>query len=270
MVSITRGVSISSSGGVLLPSESSADADDDNCILCSRNHADFDGFKPLRTGHVVFLQLMIAVGVEVAAVLLHFLWPSSLGKCEPFFIIVYAHAVFWLIVLIVHSFLRQKHHMLMIRGYVEFHKNIAVSSKITFYLVSATNTLMLVLVTVLCQNYDDLKKQCENPSFLRPYEYLLGIISLENIFFIPYCISYLVKVRRFNRKKDLPDFRKNEWQPQFVGESNHTSGEIGFWNTRDEYEKLVQTQADIIRCLRFRSDALCEKIIELEGSFGLS
>ncbi|XP_071454082.1 transmembrane protein 192 [Hetaerina americana] len=269
MVSIARGVSVSSGGGVFLSSDTPEEGDDNDCILSSRDREDFDSFSPLNTGHIVLLQLMIAVGVELTAVLLYFLWPPSLGRCEPFYIIIYTHAVFWLIALIIHNFLRLKHHVLRLRGYVDFHKVIATSGKITFYIVSATNTLMLVIVTILYQNYGDLQKKCDSASFLKPYEYLLGIITIENMFFIPYCLSYIAKVRNYNKERPSPDFMKNDWGPQTIGESSRASGEIGLWNANEQCQKLLEKQAGIIRCLRDRNDALCALIIQWEASFRL-
>lgn len=267
MVSIARGVSVSSSGGVLLPSERSIN--EDERILCSRNPEDFDCFKPLLTFHIVFLELFIAVGLELTAVLLYFLWPSSYDSCDPFFILIYTHAVFWIVVLIIHNFLRMKHQQLRIRGYIDFYKYIVSSAKIAFYIVSATNTFLLVMVTLFCQHYSNIKEQCENGRFLKPTEYLLGVITVENICFVPFCISYLIKVHKFNQDKPFPDFRKNDWMPHNFQDVGQPLGEIGFRYPEEELNELLKKQADVIQCLRDRNDALCEQIIQLEESIRL-
>ncbi|KAG8226465.1 hypothetical protein J437_LFUL009782 [Ladona fulva] len=266
MVSVARSVSVSSSGGVLTCGHSTNDDEDDGRrILTCKYPEDFDHFKPLQTIHVVLLELFVTAGLELAAVSLYFLWPPNLDSCDPFFFLIYAHAVFWLVIYIFHNFLRLKHHQLRIRGYVEFYKKIVFSAKVKFYVVSGINTFLLVMLALFCQNYGDIKEQCDNRTFLKPMEYLLCIISLEILCLIPFCISYISKVSRFNREKPCPDFRKNDWEPYMLREGGRPLGEIGFRNPNEEIHELLEKQADIIRCLRDRNDALCEQIIQLEG-----
>nr|CAD7576994.1 unnamed protein product [Timema californicum] len=252
-------------GGVFLNDCSVSGEDDTQQLEPIIGTAESRKFEPLATVAVVGLQLSAAIGVLVLGLVLSFMWPyNDVYKCDPYFIVMYVHATFWCLSLVVHHHVKKKHHLIRVSGYHKFYKKIYNLSVIPFYIVSLWNTALLVVDTLLQHVYSDYKQRCSSTNTLTPVNLLCVIIAVETSLLALFISLYILKVHRFNRKKPSPDVLRDEWISGLIQDS-HGSGEIGYRERGSHMQDLLEKQADLISSLSEHNARLSHKIMLLSS-----
>ncbi|XP_023714736.1 transmembrane protein 192 isoform X2 [Cryptotermes secundus] len=267
MVSLSRNYNTSSGGGVFFSdaslSVSAAGDDDDSQLLQPVLCTDMaKKFTPLNTVVAVTVELFLCVTMLATAIVLAVVWPENMERCAPYFIILYIHAAFWCVALIVDNHIRQKHHALRVNGYLEFYQHTHQHSRIPFYIVSLWNTVLLALSTAFSHLYKDFRQQCNISEFLKPVNYLCVFIAVETTVLAYFMVIYICKVIKFNRSKPPPDVQREEWMMNFIQDS-YSGGEVGYRERGDHIHDLLEKQADLIRYLKDRNTKLSHKIMLL-------
>ncbi|XP_069671713.1 transmembrane protein 192 isoform X1 [Periplaneta americana] len=263
MVSLSRNFNTSTGGGVFFNDASLSVGDDDIQQLQPVLGGDVARkFSPLNTVAVVTLELLISIGVLIAAILLATVWPDEFDRCEPYFIVLYVHAAFWCVSLGVDKHVKEKHHELRVNGYLEFYRQTHSHSRIPLCIVSLWNAVLLVLSTVFQHLYEDFRQQCTVSGFAKPVNYLCIIIAVETVLLTCTIILYIRRVVQFNSSKPPPDVLREEWMISFIQDS-YSGGEVGYRERGDHIHDLLEKQADLIRYLKDRNTKLSHKIMLL-------
>lgn len=222
-------------------------------------------FKPLTTTPLISLHLLATLTLEITAIVLASLHPDEQSKCRSYFVLLYIHVSLWFLTLFIDCFVKKKHHELRLNGYLEFYKKTYTHHRLPLYIVSLWNCVILLLQTLMQHFYaDDFAEQCVRKDLFTPLNYICAIITLEVCVLFGISTSYIVKVRKFNKQRSLPDVQKEEWAACSTNEG-FTEGEIGYRQQGDRTRDFIEKQADLIRYLKEHNNRLSEKIMILNA-----
>ncbi|XP_063232087.1 transmembrane protein 192 [Bacillus rossius redtenbacheri] len=265
MVSLSRGFSSSSGGGVFFNDASLSIEDDAQQLEPIIGALEASNFHTLDTVLVSALHLSLAIGQLVLALVLFVVWPYDSRRCDPYFIILYVQAAHWCISLIIHLHIKNKHNLLRVNGYHEFFRKMYSRSQMPFYIVSMWSAVLLVVAAAGEQASPDFRRQCRSESsYLSPAGYLCGVVGAETLALVAAISFYLSRVVRFNRKKPAPDVLRDEWMISLI-QNNYGSGEVGYRERSSQLQDLLEKQADVIRSLRDQSARLSLKVMLLSS-----
>ncbi|XP_014228967.1 transmembrane protein 192 [Trichogramma pretiosum] len=248
MVSLTRPLHSSGSfqGAVFFDN---SNMDDDDCLVPVGDPREHDHFEKLDTVPMVSVPLIAGVALEITGIIFISIWPEEENKCDTYFILLYLHCAFWLLIMIVDYFVKEKHHHLRISGYLDFYQSTYQHIRTPFFISSLWNAVYLLLSVILHHahknNYEDY---CRRSEWFTPLNYILLLTTFELMIIVPVYINYIKRVRRFNRTKPPPDVTREEWLTSFTQES--FAGEVGFEQKGLNTAELLEKQADLIRYLR--------------------
>ncbi|ESO93759.1 hypothetical protein LOTGIDRAFT_104833, partial [Lottia gigantea] len=182
---------------------------------------------------------------------------------DPFSIVVYTHGSMWCLLLIFDRFLRYKHHISRLHGYLEFYRKTRHIRRWPFTLNSGANALAVIVVRVL-DKFCNAETPCNK---ITRENYLQILITVEVLLVLPFLILYLVHTIRFNRQKAYPDVSQDEMLNSFI-QSQSVASDIGF---KDEnyVDQVLEKQADMIRYLKQHNTQLSKRLVTLTSEINV-
>lgn len=200
---------------------------------------------------------------------------TDLCPLQPFSILVYSHAGHWVVHLVIDQFLKQKHKVSRLKGYIEFYLETKNKRRTPFYLISIGNAVLLITVTALNDYCDD--NHCKDK--FTKVDYLRGLMTLESLVIICLWAKYIIDVKEFHRQKQPPDVLrmdvlrklrvsngKDEVDDEETNPPIETDDLFGVQPARDDDDarkEVLEKQAELIRYLYSHIETLNKKISEL-------
>lgn len=165
--------------------------DDDTTGLVNPQLALNEGpkFQPIRTSWAIALCILLAVALEIAAFLLPYFDEHITGTLSTYSLLLYLHAIVWLVFLIVDAYCQRRHQELRNNGYLEFYRHTKTIRRSPLLLISAGNVLLLVLSTLLT-DYCTSEQLCGS-STLKRVNYIQMAFTLEFLVVLPCLLVYL-------------------------------------------------------------------------------
>ncbi|XP_048507979.1 transmembrane protein 192 isoform X2 [Athalia rosae] len=202
--------------------------------------------------------------LEITGITFVCLWPQEQNKCDTYFILLYLHCAYWLVIMLVDQLLKLKHHHLRISGYLDFYQSTYQHIRAPFFVASLWNTAYLMLAVILHQTHQtDYEKYCRASEWITPVNYILLLTTLELAVIVPTYVNYIRRVVKFNRLRPLPDVTREEWLSSFTQDSYAGGGEVGCQQKGSKLVELLEKQADLIRYLRDHNVKLSHRMMML-------
>ena len=130
--------------------------------------------------------------MEITGIIFISLWPEEVNKCNTYFILLYLHCAYWLVIMLTDYFLKARHHHLRISGYLDFYQSTYQHIRTPLFIASLWNTCYLLLAVVLHQMHQtDYQKYCESSEWFTPLNYIVFLTTLELIIIIPVYVNYV-------------------------------------------------------------------------------
>lgn len=220
-----------------------------------------ESFQKLDTIQFISVPLVFGIALEITGIILVSIWPEEKTKCDIYFVLLYLHCIYWLVIMIVDHVVKGRHHSLRICGYLDFYQSTYQHIRTPLFIASLWNTCYLLLSVILHHthknNYEDY---CHGSQFT-PVNYILVLTTFELMVIIPVYINYIKRVMRFNRTKPPPDVTREEWLMSFTQDSY--TGEVGYHQRGLNVAELLEKQADLIRYLRDHNVKLSHRMMLL-------
>jgi hypothetical protein len=212
---------------------------------------------------------VISVAMCTVQIILAFILPELCDKkgrecvLNSFSILIYTHGGHWAGILAIDQFLHLAHHKSRLTGYLEFYSKTKNIRRAPFYLVSAGN-FVLMLIVIILHDLCDNDRDCTH-TFTK-VDYLRGLITLESLVVICCNVSYIIILREFNGKQSPPDVLRDDFAASIhLGEHVESIGT----QEQDQVMEVMERQAELIRYLKDHSDTLGKKILELTNQLAL-
>ena len=136
----------------------------------------------------------LQVFLEIAGIVFVSVWPEERNKCETYFIFLYLHCTYWLVIMIADHVIKAKHHNLRICGYLDFYQSTYQHIRTPLFVASLWNTCYLLLAVILHHthkyNYEDY---CRSSEWFTPVNYILMLTTFELMIIVPVYINYISK-----------------------------------------------------------------------------
>ncbi|XP_014473108.1 PREDICTED: transmembrane protein 192 isoform X1 [Dinoponera quadriceps] len=262
MVSLVRTSSTSGSGAVFF--DAPLNMDDEECFQPILTSQEEDNFQPLKTVPVASIPLFLGVSLGITGIVFVSLWPEEQDKCDTYFIYLYLHCIYWLIVMVSDHVLKMRHHKLRINGYLDFYQATYQQIRTPLFITSLWNTCYLLLAVILHHTHKvDYEEYCRASEWLTPLNYIFLLTTVELVIIVPVYINYIKRVMKFNRLRPPADVSREEWLSSFTRDSYAGSSEIGYHPRGSNLEELLEKQADLIRYLRDHNVQLSHRIMLL-------
>ncbi|XP_058457182.1 uncharacterized protein LOC131434443 [Malaya genurostris] len=173
------------------------------------------GFEQIHTITAWWLQLIASVILTIIGLV--YAYPDYFGQndgCAGYYTMLHLRAVFWLLVYLIHLFVKSRHNRLKVLGYHNFLQETYRYKKAPLKIVSFCNLLILSLHTVLLELFGpSYFLTCSLGNFSASL--LICIVcAVESVFLILLHISYSVKIRVFNIIQRPPDALLDPDHPQ--------------------------------------------------------
>ncbi|XP_017792188.1 PREDICTED: transmembrane protein 192 [Habropoda laboriosa] len=229
-------------------------------ILTSQEEGEH--FQKLDTIPIVSVSLLFGVSLEIVGILFLSVWPEEENKCDTYFIYLYLHCVYWLIVMLTDHLVKRKHFKLRIRGYFNFYQVTYRKIRAPLFIVSLWTVCYLLLAVILHHTHKvDYEQYCHASEWFTPLNYILLLTTLEVVIIVPVYIYYIKAVLMFNRWCPLPDVAQEDWLSSFNQNSYSGSNEVGYHSRGINLEELLEKQADLIKYLKISNAKLCKRIL---------
>lgn len=263
MVSLLRSSLTSGSGAVFF--DSSLNMDDEEYLQPVLTSQEEEHFRKLDTVPIASVPLVLGVCLEITGIIFVSVWPEEKSKCDTYFIYLYLHCAYWLIIMLVDHLLKARHHKLRIYGYLEFYQSTYQQIRAPLFIASLWITCYLLLAVILHHTHKvNYELYCRASEWLTPLNYILLLTTLELLIIIPVYVNYIKKVMRFNRYRPPPDVTREEWLSSFTQESYAGSNDVvGYQQRGSNLEELLEKQADLIRYLRDHNIKLSHRMMLL-------
>lgn len=223
-----------------------------------------DNFYKLDTVPIAAVPLVLGVALEISGIIFVSLWPEAQSKCDTYFIFLYLHCVYWLVIMLADYVLKSKHYNLRISGYLDFYQSTYQHIRTPLFIASLWNTAYLLLAVILHHTHKlDYEKYCKSSEWLTPINYILLLTTLELTIIVPVYVNYIKRVLRFNRLRPPPDVTREEWLTSFTQDSYSGHGEVGYHQRGSNLTELLEKQADLIRYLRDHNVKLSHRMMLL-------
>jgi len=197
--------------------------------------------------------------------------PEQQCFANPFSFLIYSHAIYWFAHLMGDQYLKQKHRVGRLCGYLEFYVQTKNLRRTPFYVISFFNAILLIVETAL-EDYCESVGGCESKE--TKIEVLRGFITLECMSVSFMWTKYIVLCKKFKKTRRVPDL----WRPDFRAEvlnlrtPTPNSGDQSVevfppHNPRNEYD-LLEIQTELLNYLVPAIDKLNENRLQqiLEGT----
>lgn len=221
-------------------------------------------FRKLDTVPIVSVPLILSVALEITGIIFVSVWPEEQNKCDTYFIYLYLHCAYWLILMLVDYAVKAKHHKLRISGYLEFYQLTYQQIRAPLFIASLWNTCYLLLAVVLHHTHKmNYEQYCRASEWFTPLNYIVLLTTLEMTMIVPIYVHYIRRVSRFNRLHPPPDVAKEDWLLPFTRDTYAGSNEVGYYHRGSILEELLEKQADLIRYLKDHNARLSHTILAL-------
>ncbi|XP_031784983.1 transmembrane protein 192 isoform X2 [Nasonia vitripennis] len=260
MVSLTRHLSTSGSGAVFF--DASLNMDDEEYLQPVLVAQEQESFQKLDTIPIVAVPLIFGVALEITGIIFVSMWPEEKNKCDTYFVLLYLHCAYWLLIMVVDHLVKARHHTLRICGYLDFYQSTYQHIRTPLFISSLWNTIYLLLSVILHHTHkNNYENYCRASEWFTPLNYILLLTTFELIIIVPVYINYIKRVVRFNRTKPPPDVTREEWLMSFTQDSY--TGEVGYHQRGLNLAELLEKQADLIRYLRDHNVRLSHRMMLL-------
>jgi len=135
---------------------------------------------------------------------------KDLCPVQPFSLLIYCHAAYWLLHLIIDPYLKRQHKSNRMQGYLLFYLDTKNIRRAPFYAVSVGNFLLLVVDVILNDYCHAYPGSCAPGSRFNKVDWLRGLITVESMAIMSLFGFYIRKVMLFNKMKAKPDVMRPE------------------------------------------------------------
>jgi len=217
-------------------------------------------FQRMSTLPAAVLQIILCMAQIVLVFILPELCDKKGKECAvtSFSILIYTHGAHWAGILLVDQILHYHHHKSRLNGYLDFYIKTKNIRRSPFYLVSAGNAILMIVVIILHDLCDTSANNCIH-TFTK-VDYLRGLISLESMIVICIAVSYIVILREFNTKQLPPDVLRDDFTSSIM--MNQATESVGC-QEQELILQVMEKQAETIRYLREHTETLGRKILVL-------
>lgn len=213
-------------------------------------------FRKIDTIPAILFQIFSVVLFEAGVFLLPYFCTSKNVDFNSFDLLIYIHAGFWLLKLLFDRYYHFRHMASKRCGYLEFYRKTRLIRSLPLIIVSAGNSILVVLVKVLTTH---CPKQCTFLKFT-PVNFLQAYVTLETIILLPILLFYLKQTYTFNNESKTPDINKEIDRPNFMP---FQLNDIGYKDS-SYIKNVLENQADMIRYLQERNKNLVRKLYNLK------
>lgn len=134
------------------------------------------------------------ISLGITGIVFVSLWPEEKDKCDTYFIYLYFHCVYWLIVMVADHVLKTRHHKLRINGYLDFYQTTYQEIRTPLFITSLWNTCYLLLAVILHHTHKvDYEQYCRASEWLTPLNYIFLLTTVELVIIVPVYINYISK-----------------------------------------------------------------------------
>lgn len=262
MVSLRRALNTSGSGAVFF--DASLNMDDEEYLQPVLTSQEEQQFQKLDTLPPVAVSLLLGISLEITGIVFVSVWPEERNKCDTYFIYLYLHCIYWMVVMLVDHLLKTHHHKLRISGYLVFYQHTYQQIRIPLFIASLWNNCYLLLAVILHHTHKlNYEEYCRASEWLTPLNYIVLLTTLELMIIVPVYINYIKKVLKFNRVGPPPDVTREEWLTSFTQNTYAGTGEVGYHHRGSNVQELLEKQADLIRYLRDHNEKLNHRVMQL-------
>ncbi|XP_076756494.1 transmembrane protein 192 [Xylocopa sonorina] len=260
MVSLIRNLNTSGSGAVFF--DSSLNMDDEEYLQPVLTSQEEEHFQKLNTVPIVSVPLVLGVSLGITGIIFVSVWPEEKNKCDTYFIYLYLHCIYWLIILLTDHLVKAKHHKLRTYGYLDFYQSTYQHVRTPLFIASLWITCYLLLAAILHHMHKvNYEQYCRASEWFTPLNYIVFLTVLELVIIVPVYTNYIKKVSRFNRLRPPPDVAREDWLSSFTQDTYAGSSEVGYHHRGSNLEELLEKQADLIRYLRDHNDKLSHRVM---------
>ncbi|XP_034192895.1 transmembrane protein 192 [Osmia lignaria lignaria] len=260
MVSLARYLNTSGSAAGMF--DASLNMDVDEFFQPVLSSLEEHHFKKLDTVPIASVPVVVGMSLEIIGIIFMSVWPEEKSKCDTYFIYLYLHCAYWLLVMLCDHLLRAKHHYLRIYGYLEFYQSTYQQIRVPLFIVSLWTTCYLLLAVILHHTHkSNYEEFCRASEWFTPLNYIAVLTTLELALIVPVYINYIRKVQRFNWRHPPPDVTREEWLSSFTQETYSGNSEVSLHPERSNLEELLEKQADLIRYLRDHNVKLSQRMM---------
>lgn len=180
--------------------------------------------------------------MEVAGIVFVSVWPEEQNKCDTYFIYLYLHCAYWLIVMVTDYIVKARHHKLRIDGYLDFYQTTYRLIRTPLFITSLWNTCYLLLAVILHHTHKiDYERYCKTSEWFTPLNYIFILTNLELVIIVPAYINYISKY--LAKKENIQLDKRRE---KFISKINFVYSHIHlkkYWkiilnNTRKCQQKI--------------------------------
>lgn len=145
----------------------------------------------------LFVFSSLQVALEISGIIFVSLWPKEVDKCETYFILLYLHCAYWILIMVVDYFIKARHHNLRISGYLDFYQSTYQHIRTPLFIVSLCNTFYLFLAVVLHQIHKaDYSIYCKSSELFTPLNYIFLFTTIEVFIIVPTYVNYISEYKK--------------------------------------------------------------------------
>ncbi|KAK8721377.1 hypothetical protein OTU49_012804, partial [Cherax quadricarinatus] len=213
---------------------------------------------PLPVIPALYTKLLLLVMLPAGGFLVPVFHHSGSGT-DAFSVLQYLHVVIWACVMVLTWYIKAEHKKSRIFGYHDFYNLTRHLHRITFYILSGGNVILIV-VGSLVKDYclGDSISSCSLEISLTPVNYQQIIFIMEVFFAIPFVIKHIVDVVRFNVAAAPPDTLAEDVALRLT----HPDSYVGVRGASN-LECVLEHQADLLQVLRHRNSVLTRQVYML-------
>ncbi|XP_045596955.1 transmembrane protein 192-like [Procambarus clarkii] len=230
-------------------------AGDEELLIIGQEHHHY----PLPIIPALYTKLLILIVLPAGGFLVPVFQHSSPGTTDAFSALQYLHVVIWGFVMALTWYIKAEHKKSRILGYHDFYNMTRHLHRVTFYILSGGNVILIVLGS-LVKDYclGDSTSSCSMEISLTPVNYQQIIFIMEIFFAIPFVIKHIVDVVRFNVADSPPDTLAEDVALRFT----HPDSYVGVRGPSN-LEWVLERQADLLQVLRYRNSVLTQQVYML-------
>lgn len=143
-------------------------------------------------------------------------WPEQHDKCDTYFIYLYLHCAYWLIVMVTDHIVKARHHKLRIEGYLDFYQMTYRLLRTPLFITSLWNVCYLLLAVILHHTHKvDYEQYCKASEWSTPLNYIFLLTNVELVIILPAYINYISKYL-ITRVASTLEFKTNKFFASYL------------------------------------------------------
>lgn len=227
---------------------------DQEVLVVGQRHEHY----PLPIIPALYCKVLLLVVLPVGGFLLP-VFHADGSKMDTFSGLQYLHVCLWAMVMLLTWYIKGEHKNSRILGYHDFYNSTRHLHRTTFYIMSGSNVLLMVLGS-LVRDYclGGATARCSVNISLSPVNYQQIIFLLEVFIAVPFVIKHIVMVVRFNVVAAPPDTLAEDLALRISGPESY----VGVRGP-SSLEWVLERQADLLQVLRHRNALLTHQVYTL-------